>query len=371
MTEASSSAFVGMDVHKNEIVVSILEGRDSAVFEQRVSNTEKGVRRFARRLSKKYGDQVACVYEAGACGFAVQRQMAKEGVRVELAAPSLIPRKPGMRIKSDRRDALQLAEHLRSGSLTFVREPSEDEESARDLCRCRMSVKADQTRARHRLTKWLLRRGLAYRGGSHWTLAHRFWLNGLEHANRLDRAVFEELLGEVEHQDERLLRADESIEQLAQSDPWKETVGRLRCFRGIDTISAMVIATEVFDFRRFQKARSFMGYLGLVPGLRQSGDMRKGLGLTKTGNPHVRRILIQAAWNSRGRPRVGAPLRRRRAGQDEAVIRIADKAQSRLHRRYRYLAEGRGKARNKVIAAMARELAGFIWAAMLVPGSKS
>lgn len=365
--EKGSKIYVGMDVHQKEIVVSILEGWFQESKDLRFRNDEKSVHRFARRLRREYGDRVSCVYEAGSCGYVVKRLMEKEGVCVEVIAPSLIPRKPGERVKSDQRDARNLAEHHRAGSLTVVREPSEDEESARDLCRCRSAAKADQTRARHRLSKWLLRRGLVFREAGNWTVKHLAWLRRLKFESDIERQVFEDYLGEVERLDERLLRLESQIETLAQQDSWREKVGRLRCFRGLDTTSAMVIATEIFDFRRFADARHFMGFNGLVPGLDQSGDRRRGLPLTKTGNSHVRRVLIQAGWNNRARPTVSGRLRKRREGQDERVIAIADKAQSRLYRRYQYLVHGRGMLTTKATAALARELAGFIWSAMTLP----
>jgi transposase len=211
----------------------------------------------------------------------------------------------------------------------------------------------------------LLRRGLVYRESGNWTVKHLAWLRRVKLANEIDQLVFDDYLGEIERLDERLRRLDSHIEALSEEKAWREAVGRLRCFRGLDTVSSMVIATEIFDFSRFKEARQFMGFLGIVPGLNESSDKRKELSLTKTGNSHVRRILVQAAWNYRYRPTVGHRLRKRREGQSERVIAIADKAQSRLYRRYNYLAHHRQLLSTKAVVAIARELSGFIWSAML------
>jgi transposase len=302
-----------------------------------------------------------CVYEAGPCGYELQRRLESEGLSTQVIAPTLIPRKPGERIKTDRRDARKLAEFSRAGTLTEVRPPSEREEAVRDLCRCREAAVRDLTRARHRLSKLLLRRGLVYRAGRNWTQAHRRWLRSLSFEHHSLEVVFADYLLAIEHLEERRLALEQQLEAVSQQDPYREPVGWLRCFRGIDTVSALTVVAELHDFRRFDSPRRLMAYLGLVPGESSSGEQTRRGGITKTGNRHVRRVLVEAAWHYRHRPAVGKALRHRREGQPSAVIAVADRAQQRLNRRFYRLVLSRGKPPQKAVVALARELAGFLW----------
>jgi transposase len=292
------------------------------------------------------------------------RQFQAAGVGCQVVAPSLVPVRPGERIKTDRRDARKLAEMLRAGLLVEVHPPSEQEESLRDLCRCREDLKENLLRARHRLGKMLLRRGLVYREGGNWTCRHREWLQKLRFERDIDRFVFGEYLAGVEIQEARLFAVEQKLVEVSESEPWVERIGWLRCFRGIDTVTAMTIVAELHDFRRFHSPRQLMCYLGLVPREYSSGESQHRGGLTKAGNSHVRRVLVEAAWHYRHRPAVGVKLRQRRRGQPAAMIALADRAQQRLYGRYGRLVLGRGKPPTKAVAAMARELAGFVWAAL-------
>jgi transposase len=295
----------------------------------------------------------------------VKRSVEAAGpVVCEVVAPSLIPVKPGEKIKTDRRDARKLAELLRADLLTEVRPPTLEEEGVRDLCRCREDAKEDLMRARHRLGKMLLRRGLVYSGGKAWTRPHRKWLRSIEWDNEADQTVFDDYFRAIEHVEERQAALTSKIEELSKQAPYAEPVGWLRCFRGIDTVTAMTIVAELHDFSRFTSPRALMSYLGLVPRESSSGDSTRRGGITKTGNKHVRRILIEAAWHYRHKPAVGAKLRKRREGQPGSVIAIADRAQLRLHKRYWKLLLGSNKPSNKVAVAVARELVGFIWAVL-------
>ena len=361
----ASTTYVGMDVHKQRIAVCVLAAGSDEAVEWQVKNEPRAVDRMARRLIVQSGEgALYCVYEAGPCGYDLQRRLRSRGIAVDVVAPSLIPRRPGERVKTDRRDARKLAHAARAGMLTVVAPPTEAEEAARDLCRCRDAARRDRTRARHRLGKMLLRRGIVYREGKNWTLRHHRWLRTLRFEDLPTRTVFEDYLGAIELLDERLRGLDERLAELAQLEPYREPVERLVCFRGLDTVSAMTLVTELHDFRRFPDPRSLMGFLGLVPSENSSGGKVRRSGITKTGNSRVRRVLIEAAWHYRHRPAIGKALQRRRVGKPIEAIALADRAQRRLHRRYHRLVLGCCKPAPVAITAVARELTGFVWAAL-------
>ena len=365
-----STTFVGLDAHKKTIEVAMfLPGRNDPV-EWQVVHEGASVRRMAKKIQKEAGGHVRVCYEAGPCGYALQRTLQDLGLECVVVAPSLIPVKPGDRIKTDKRDARKLAEMDRAGLMTEVHPPTAGEESVRDLCRCREDAKADQLRARHRILKLLLRRGITWEGGkSSWTKAHRAWLRSLSFDHPADRIVFNDYLLALEHLDERVRGLDAAIQAVAQQEPYKEPVAALRCFQGIDTTTAMTIVAELHDFRRFQSPRELMAYLGLVPSEHSSSERRRLGSITKAGNSHVRRLLIESAWHYRHPPRLGPKLILRRQGQSTAVIAIADKAAQRLYRRFTRL-QARGKPLPKVAVAIARELVGFVWSVVYPASSK-
>jgi transposase len=360
---AEATTHVGLDVHKQSISVAMLLPGSAKALQWEMRNEPAEVRRLVRRLRRDTGGgTVLCAYEAGPCGYVLQRQLGREGVACQVVAASLIPRKPGERIKTDRRDARKLADLLRAGLLTEVRPPTEAEEALRDLCRCREDARVDLLRARHRLGKMLLRRDLRYLEGRPWTAQHRAWLWSLKLEHAGERMALEDYLLAVEQVGTRLATLDAQLKELAEQEPYRERVGWLRCFRGIDTITAISLLAELHGFERFEKPRDLMSYLGLVPSEHSSGaSVRRG-GITKTGNRHLRRLLTEAAHHCRHRPGVGAALRQRRAGQPAAVIALADRALQRLHRRYSRLLLGRGLPVQKIVVACARELTGFLWA---------
>lgn len=358
------TTWVGLDVHQEQIVVAMLLGSEPKAVEWKVAHEAAGVKRLARELRQAGDEGVHCVYEAGPCGYALQRQLVALGVRCQVIAPSLVPRKPGDRIKTDRRDARKLAELLRAGLLTEVHPPTAEEEAVRDLCRCREDAREDLMRARHRVGKMLLRRGVRYRDGRAWTVRHRRWLWGLVWEHAAERAVFEDYLLALDQVEARLRGLEQKLAEQAQEKPYCIAAGWLRCFRGIDTITAMTLLGELHDIRRFRTPRQLMSYLGLVPSEHSSGERVRHGGITKAGNRHVRRVLVEAAWHYRHRPAVGRALRQRRQGQPAAVVALADRAQQRLHRRFHRLLLGRGKPAQQVVVAVARELAGFVWAAL-------
>jgi transposase len=276
-------------------------------------------------------------------------------------APSLIPIKPGEHIKTDRRDARKLAELLRAGLLTEVHLPTPEEEAIRDLCRAREDAKEDLLRSRHRLTKMLLRRGILWpHGRKAWTQSHREWLRSLVFERESDRAVINDYLLALEQVEERVRTLEARLESVSQAEAYREPVAWLRCFRGIDTVTAMTIVAELHDFRRFTSPRGLMSYLGLVPKEHSSGESRHRGSITKAGDNHVRRVLIETAWHYRHPHAIGAGLRKRREGQPARVIAIADKAAQPLYRRLFRLG-ARGKPGCRIVVAVARELTGFLW----------
>ena len=359
------TTFVGIDAHKKDLFIAMLSGDQSTPVTWQLANEPNAVRRLVRKLEREAPGPVRACYEAGPCGYALQRQMTTTRVRCQVIAPALVPRKPGERVKTNRRDARKLVELLRAGLLTEVRPPTPEEEAVRDLCRARDDARTDLQRCRHRLGKLLLRRGLHY-SGRNWTRAHRQWMASLTWTHAAERVVVEDYLLAIDQVEARLRELDAHLTETAQTDPYREPVAWLRCFRGIDTLTAIVILAELHDFRRFQSPRAFMAYLGLVPGEDSSGEKHRRGRITRTGNTLVRRLLVETAWHYQHRPTVGIALTRRRKGQPGRVIAIADKAQQRLCRRFRKLA-AEHKPAPKIAVAIARELAGFLWAALQPP----
>jgi transposase len=357
--------WVGIDAHKKTLVVAVLRPGKSEPDEFTVENNERSIRSLVRGLEKGARGQIRVCYEAGPCGYALQRRLNSDRIACDVIAPSLIPRKPGERIKTDRRDARKLAELYRAGVLTVVEPPTPEQEAIRDLCRCRETVRADLGRCRHRLVKMLVRRGFIFDATSRlWTQRHRAWLRSLEFENEIDRAVFTEYSLAIEQAERRLNAMESELEKAAQLPLYREHVAWLRCFHGIDTAIAMIFIAEIHGIERFDSPRKLAAYLGLVPTLYASGDRARRGGITKTGNAHIRRAILQACWHYRYPSRgVGAALRARREGQPERVLTIADEAQRRLTKRYRHLTD-RGKNPNKAVIAVARELVGFFWAAL-------
>lgn len=355
--------YVGMDTHKKEHLVAMVLPGTEEIERWSVLNQAAAIRKLVKRVQKQAPGPIEFCYEAGPCGFDLMRQIEAQGVKCKVIAPSMTPRKPGERVRTDRRDARKLVEYQRSGMLTEVHPPNEQEEAIRDLCRCRETVREDLLRAKQRLLKFLLRNGRLWGPGTHWTQKHFQWLSALRFEQKNQEFVFTEYLSEVRHHQRRLAVLDRELEKIAQEEPYREAVGVLRCFQGIDTVSALVIVSELFGFERFEHPRQLMSFLGLIPSEDSSGEKRRQGGITKTGNRRVRRILIETAWHYRHRPNPGKPLRRRRQGQPEWAIQQADQAWKRLYRRYWRL-EQRGKGSAKTVVAIARELAGFLWSVL-------
>jgi transposase len=361
---AERITYVGMDVHKNSIHVALLVPGSPKPLTWSQGTTADAVRKLMARLVREAPGPVECCYEAGPTGYALQRTLRKHGIGCTIVAPSLVPIRPGSRVKTDRRDASKLAGLFRAGLLEEVHPPSEADEALRDLFRCRDDARGDLIRARHRMSKFLLRRNIIYRETKHhWGTRHMAWLRALSFEDRPSQAVFESYLLLIDQLCERLSRLDIELAEMARHEPYREPVAWLRCFRGIDTLTAIGIVAELHDFRRFDSPRRLMAYIGLVPSERSTGERERKGAITKTGNRHVRRLLIEAAWHHRYKPRVTGPLLKRREGQPTRVLAIADRAQERLYGRYLRMS-GRGKEHAKTITAMARELVGYIWATL-------
>lgn len=351
--------FLGIDVHKREVVIAVLPaGASHCESVSRLPNDEAPIRRFLKRVAQR-GPVQAC-YEASGCGYVLKRWMEGWGYACDVIAPSLAPTRHGDRVKTDRRDAERLAIDLRAGLLTPVHLPTEEEERVRGLLRSRGSLRREVHRTKQFMLKFLDRKGLK-REGKNWTGAFWRWLRGLCFEAE-DRFVFASHLGLLEVKQTLLEETDKEIERISKTELYRERVGKLCCLRGVDTLTAMTLLAELIDVKRFAHPRALMDYVGLGVSERSSGDRRRQGGITKAGNTHVRRILIEAAWHYRHRPALGIGLKKRQAGQDPAVIAHAWRAQRRLHRRYHRLCQR--KLRQVAVTAVARELVGFLWAVL-------
>ena len=305
----------------------------------------------------------AC-YEAGPTGFGLYRAAVAAGLRMEVVAPSKTPRAPGDRVKTDRQDAELLARLLLAGQLRPIVVPSCELEAARHLCRAREQVRADLMRCRHRVSKLLLLHGRVYPDASTWTQRHRHWLAAQRFEQPATELAYLDTLAAVDGLVARKQALDARLSQLALQGEWAPTVAKLRCFRGIDTLSALVLALEIGDFARFRRPGQLASWLGLVPSLDQSGEGRTSGGITKCGSGYARRLLVEAAWHYLREPRLGAPLQNRQQGQPAHLLQIAWRAQYRLHGQFARLRQ-RGKPGNVATVAVARQLACFLWAAAL------
>jgi transposase len=364
MPSSSVNFWVGLDVHKDSVTAAVFRNHDPEPLRVDRLPYELGkIRRYVQRLQAE-GTVRAC-YEASGAGYVLQRSLTAWGVECHLAAPSLIPRRPGDHRKTDRRDAIKIGRDFRDHRLVLIHIPTEEDERVRDLVRCRETFQREIIKSRHYILKFMRRRGFVYRHGTHWTRRHLTWIRqvlALEDLAEEDHVVLSEYLALLEYKLQRRDHLDQRIEALALTPRYKPLVDRICCFRGFKTQAAMVLATELGDVRRFQSPRQLMAYVGLVPGEHSSGDRQRLGSITKAGNARVRHILIQAAWHYRRRPTIGAPLRKRQQGQDPDVIRHAWKCQHRLHSLFHRLA---ARKPNQVAAtAVAREMVGFLWAVL-------
>ena len=359
-----SVAYVGMDVDKEKIAVAVVcDYEPQARQRQVVANRPKAVKRLFEQLNEHYETVIAC-YEAGACGFELYRRITDVGAGCVVAAPATVPKKPTDRVKTDRRDAVKLALGLRNGELTPVYVPSRDDEATRDYLRLYEDVKDELKRAKQRLQHFLHRRELRWTGAHNWTAAHRRWLRSLEFENALEQHTFDEYLSEVLRLEEKRARIAAEVEEIAAQERYCESVATLRAFKGIGTLTALSLVVEIGDFRRFRTAAQFMAFLGLVPCENSSGDRRRLGGITKAGNSHLRKLLVEAAWHARSYHRHSRSLRRDRSGLPAQTVAYADRAGRRLTKKFHRLLYS-GRPPQVAATAVARELAGFLWGAML------
>jgi transposase len=350
--------FAGLDVHARSTHAAAIDVLTGELRRARFGAGNEEVVGWLQGLPQP----VYACYEAGPTGFGLYRAALEAGLRVEVIAPSKTPRASGDRIKNDRKDAELLARLLLAGQLTAVTVPSRELEAARHLCRAREQVRGDLMRCRHRVSKLLLLHGRVYPETSTWTVRHRQWLSRQRFDEPAAELAYLDTLAAVDGLVARKQALDERLSRLAQEGEWWPTVARLRCFRGLDTLTAFALALEIGDFRRFQRPAQLASWLGLVPSLDQSGESRRQGAITKTGSGYARRLLVESAWHYSREPRVGVTVANRQQGQPAHVLQIAWRAQHRLYRLHGRL-RTRGKPGNVTVVAVARELACFLWAA--------
>jgi transposase len=356
---AKARSWAGLDVHAAKVIAVTVDGESGELRSHRLSGDTAQVVAFCGGLP----GPTRVAYEAGPTGFGLARSLAANGIECVVAAPGKIERPASDRVKTDRRDAERLVRLLMIGGLHPVRVPSDAEEALRDLVRAREDVRGDLMRARHRLGKLLLRHDVRYDGaGDNWSPRHRDWLDRIELGDRGAQFTLLDYLGAIDALVIRRDALERTIGELVPASPWAQTVARLRCLRGIDTLSAVGLCAEIGDWERFGRPAQLMSFLGLVPSENSTGEQRRLGAITKTGSRHARRLLVEAAWHYRRPPRRSRELARRQEGQAAHVIALAWKTQQRLHRTWRRLDAERGKRRTIVAVAVARELAGFCWA---------
>lgn len=354
--------FIGLDVHKNSIDVAIAAGFVAGEVRSygKIGGELTDLDRLIRRLGYPK-DRLRIVYEAGPCGYGIYRHLQGKGIHCTVVAPSLTPRRAGDRVKTDRRDSITLARLHRAGELTAVYVPRPEDEAMRDLTRAREDAKSAERKAKQRLNSFLLRHGCHYSGRQKWSLAHRRWLSDQSFTDPARQIAFQEYVDSIEECERRVQRLTDQIGERVGSWRMKPVVEAFQAMRGVSLLVAVTLVAEVGDLGRFDRPEQLMAYLGLVPSENSSGDRRKLGSITKCGNGHARRVLIQGAWTYRHPARVGRRLRDRREQLPSEICQIGWKAQVRLCARYRQLV-ARGKPSQVAVTAIAREMAAFLWA---------
>jgi transposase len=360
-TMAQIRTWAGLDVHAAKVLAASVDSVSGELSFQRLPGATSAVVGFCQSLPAP----VKVTYEAGPTGFGLARELTNAGIGCVIAAPGKIPRAPQDRVKTDRRDAERLVRLLMAGELSAVRVPARTEEALRDLVRAREDLRGDLMRARHRVSKLLLRHDVRFEG-KNWTEAHHQWLLRVALSEPVAQAVLEDGIGSIDALVVRRGALERQMTALVPDSPWAKEIARLRCLRGIDTLTALGLCAEIGDFHRFRRPAQLMSYLGLVPSENTSGEKRRQGSITKSGSQHARRLLVEAAWHYRRRAAVGRELARRQAGQSQHVTAISWQAQRRLHHTWQRLDHERGKRRTIVAVAVARELVGFCWAVSTV-----
>ena len=354
--------YVGLDVHKNTIDVAIADGRHKSKVRSygKIDNTPDALDKVLKKL-KSSKTELSVVYEAGPCGYQVHRHLTSKAISCSVAAPSLIPRRSGSRIKTDRRDAVNLARLFRAGELTCIYIPTPEDEAMRDLTRCRDDIRRLQHKVRQRLLAYLLRHGFRYSATKNWTKTHMNWLAGVKMDHPAQQIVLQEYIDTTNECTERIERITEQIRVLLPEWSRAPFVKAYQALRGVSMIVATTIVAEIGDMGRFKNPKELMAYLGLIPSEHSSGNTVRRGSITRTGNGHARRVLIEAAWTYQMRARKTLPILKRQKDLPKSICDISWKAQTRLCTRYRRL-HAKGKSRQATITAIARELSGFIWA---------
>jgi transposase len=362
MAESSKTLYVGLDVHKDSIAVAYApEDRGAEVVSLGAIGTRQcDIDKLIRKLQSK-GVTLVFVYEAGPCGYWLYRYLTRKGLCCHVVAPSLIPRKPGDRVKTDRRDAITLARLMRSGDLTSIYVPRLEDEAIRDVSRGREDAMRDLKATKHRLKAFLLRQDIRYEGRANWNAAHLRWLSAVVCPSPVQQIVFQEYVRAVTEQQERLQRLERELHEAVKTWRLYPVVEAIQALRGVELTGAVILIAELGDLTRFDTPRKLMSYLGLTPSEYSSGDRRRQGGITKAGNTHARRALVEGAWAYRYPAKVSRHLQLRLEKVPAEVQAIAWKAQVRLCKRYRKLI-ARGKHANEVVVAIAREMAAFAWA---------
>jgi transposase len=353
---------LGLDVHKDTITVGVLAAGSDGIVVDRIASDPESVRRLVGRFPDR--SLLRVCYEAGPTGFGLARQLGSMGVSCQVIAPSLVPVAAGDRVKTDKRDARRLARLHRAGELTAIRVPTPSQESVRDLCRARLDLMTDRGRTRRRLLALCLRHGIVYRDGENWTVKHRKWLGSVSFPEPATTATFGHYLSEIDIQDVQLAALEGDLMRWRLEPEFAEPTNRLAAYRGVAELTALSLVSEVGDWRRFATAPQFMSFLGMVPSEHSSGLTQHRGHLTKAGNRELRRLLIESAWHYRHPPAISGSLRTRQLRVEAETIARSWKAQQRLCGLFHRLSN-RINTRSVVATAVARELAGFLWAEMI------
>ena len=354
--------YIGLDVHKNTIDVAVTTDRANGKVRSygKINSTLESLNKLLSKLQKK-DHQLRVVYEAGPCGYQIFRHLHSKNIDCAVVAPSMIPKRSGDRIKTDRRDAINLVRLFRAGELTSIYVPTVEDEAIRDLVRCRDDMRRFERKARQRLLAFLLRHGYHYAGKKHWTKGFHNWLGTIKFSHPAQQIAFQEYIDTTNECSLRIKRITDFIKVHAEQWCRYPLVRAYQALRGVSFVVAVTVAAEIGDMNRFQNPKQLMAYLGLIPSEHSSGKSIRRGSITKTGNGHVRRVLVEAAWTYHMPARVSTVLQKRQQGLTKSICDISWKAQTRLCARYRRLI-ARGKSRQSVVTAVARELRAFIWA---------
>lgn len=358
----SNILYVGLDVHKKSITIVVFRNNEKEPFIIISKRNDKAVlKKYFKKLQEK-GTIISC-YEAGPTGFELYRFLTEIGIQCIIAAPGLLPKTPGNRIKNDKRDAIGLAKTLRNGDIVSVHVPSQSDEAIRDYIRMRGDFKIDLKRKKQQLLNFLLRHDRKFDNASYWTLKHRNWIKKQDFTEKMLNETLTEYYTSIIELEEKIKRLENNIDEIANKESYKNNVSKLKCFKGIDTLTALSFIVEVSDFNRFSKAEQFMGFLGVTPSESSSGEKRRLGGITKCGNSHLRKLLIESSWHYRYYNPAAIRLVRRRKNQRAEIIAYANKAGRRLNKKYIKMSCN-GKNSKVTVTAVARELSGFIWGMM-------